>query len=174
MSNYKELLRHITTFVFDYDGVLTGGTVLINTDGELLRTANVKDGYALKFARELGYNIAIISGGKSESVRLRFKPLGINDVFLHASDKLSIFNQYLSDNQISPEQVLFMGDDIPDFPLMERAGVGCCPADAAEEIKKAARYISHLQGGDGCARDVIEQVLKIQGKWFNSSQAFIW
>ncbi len=174
MSNYKELLRPITTFIFDYDGVLTGGTVLINTDGELLRTANVKDGYALKFARELGYNIAIISGGKSESVRLRFKPLGITDVFLHASDKLTIFNKYLSDNQITPEQVLFMGDDIPDFPLMEQAGIGCCPADAAEEIKKVARYISHLKGGDGCARDVIEQVLKIQGKWFNSRQAFIW
>lgn len=174
MTNYKERLKHITTFVFDYDGVLTGGTVFINIDGELLRTANVKDGYALKFARESGYNIAIISGGKSESVRLRFQPLGINDVFLGASSKLDIFHKYLSDNSIDAKQVLFMGDDIPDYLLMKEAFIATCPADACEEIKSVAAYISHLKGGQGCARDVIEQVMKVQGKWFNSPDAFIW
>jgi 3-deoxy-D-manno-octulosonate 8-phosphate phosphatase (KDO 8-P phosphatase) len=174
MTNYKELLSTVTTFVFDYDGVLTGGTVLINTDGELLRTANVKDGYALKHAREMGYNIVIISGGRSESVRLRFKPLGIEDVFLNVSDKLQVFADYLKTRNISRDQVLFMGDDIPDYPVMKEAGVAACPADAAEEIKSVAQYISHLKGGKGCARDVIEQVMKIQGKWFNSRQAFIW
>lgn len=174
MYNYKELLKEVNTFVFDYDGVLTGGTVLINTDGELLRTANVKDGYALKYARELGYNIAIISGGRSESVRLRFKPLGIDDVFLNAGDKLKVFNDYMATKKLKPEQILFMGDDIPDYPLMKEAGVAACPSDAAEEIRSAAHYISHLGGGQGCARDVIEQVMKVQGKWFNSKQAFIW
>lgn len=174
MGNYKEHLRNINTFIFDYDGVLTGGTVLINHDGDLMRTANVKDGYALKFAKDQGYHIAIISGGRSESVRLRFKPLGIEDVFLFASDKLQIFNKYLNDKGIEASQVLFMGDDIPDYPLMEVAGIATCPADASEEIRKVSHYISHLKGGDGCARDVIEQVMKVQGKWFNSREAFIW
>ncbi|MHC1708157.1 MAG: KdsC family phosphatase [Bacteroidales bacterium] len=174
MTNYKEKLKHITTFIFDYDGVLTGGTVLINVDGELLRTANVKDGYALKHARELGYNIAIISGGRSESVRLRFKPLGIHDVFLNAGNKKEILNTYMKDKGISPENILFMGDDIPDYHLMKEAGVSACPCDAVEEIKSVADYISHLKGGEGCARDVIEQVMKIQGRWFNTEEAFIW
>lgn len=174
MTNYKEQLKDITTFVFDYDGVLTGGTVLINVDGELLRTANVKDGYALKHAREKGYHIAIISGGRSETVRLRFKPLGIHDVFLNAGDKLQVLRDFMKSKGIEPSQVLFMGDDIPDYPLMKEAGVSACPADAAEEVRSVADYISHLKGGEGCARDVIEQVMKIQGKWFNSREAFIW
>jgi 3-deoxy-D-manno-octulosonate 8-phosphate phosphatase (KDO 8-P phosphatase) len=174
MTNYKERLKHINTFVFDYDGVLTGGTVLINVDGELLRTANVKDGYALKHARELGYNIAIISGGKSESVRLRFKPLGITDVFLNAGDKIKVLNEYMSEKGLEPMSILFMGDDIPDYPLMKLVGVAACPSDAAIEVRSVAHYISHLKGGEGCAREVIEQVMKIQGKWFNSREAFIW
>ncbi|MCX6269707.1 MAG: HAD-IIIA family hydrolase [Bacteroidetes bacterium] len=174
MSNYKEKLKHITTFIFDYDGVLTGGTVLINTDGELLRTANVKDGYALKHSRELGYNVVIISGGKSESVRLRFKPLGIHDVFLGVGDKIEAFHDFLEERGIAAENVLFMGDDIPDYPVMKEAGVATCPADAVEEVKQVADYISHLKGGEGCARDVIEQVMKIQGKWFSTKEAFIW
>jgi 3-deoxy-D-manno-octulosonate 8-phosphate phosphatase (KDO 8-P phosphatase) len=173
MSNYKELLHSITTFIFDYDGVLTNGTVLINTDGELLRTANVKDGYALKHAAEMGYRVVIISGGRSESVRLRFKPLGIEDVFLSVSDKLQCYREFIVKHGIKPENVLFMGDDIPDYPVMVEAGVAACPADAAEEVKKVALYISGLKGGDGCARDVIEQVMKVQGKWF-TDKAFIW
>lgn len=166
MSNYKSLLKHITTFIFDYDGVLTNGTVIINLEGELLRTANVKDGYALKHAAEMGYRIVIISGGRSDSVRLRFKPLGITDVFLFVSNKLEKYHEYIAENKLKPEEILYMGDDIPDYPVMAEVGVPSCPADAAEEIKKISRYISPLKGGEGCARDVIEQVMKVQGKWF--------
>lgn len=173
MSNYKSLLKHITTFIFDYDGVLTNGTVIINLDGELLRTANVKDGYALKHAAEMGYRIVIISGGRSDSVRLRFKPLGITDVFLFVSNKLEKYHEYIREHNLKPEEILYMGDDIPDYPVMAEVGVPSCPADAAEEIKKISRYISPVKGGEGCARDVIEQVMKVQGKWF-TDKAFTW
>jgi 3-deoxy-D-manno-octulosonate 8-phosphate phosphatase (KDO 8-P phosphatase) len=173
MSNYKALLKHITTFIFDYDGVLTNGTVIINLDGELLRTANVKDGYALKHAVDMGYRIVIISGGRSDSVRLRFKPLGITDVFLFVSNKIEKYHEYIAENNLKPEEILYMGDDIPDYPVMAEVGVAACPADAAEEIKKISKYISPIKGGEGCARDVIEQVMKVQGKWF-TDKAFTW
>jgi len=173
MSNYKEKLKHITTIIFDYDGVLTGGTVLINAEGELLRTANVKDGYAMKHASEMGLRIAIISGGRSESVKLRMAPLGITDVFLNVRDKLKTYKEYVETHQLKAEEILFMGDDIPDYPLMKEVGVATCPADAAEEIKSAATYISFQKGGKGCARDIIEQVMKVQGKWFNE-QSMLW
>jgi len=173
MSNYKKLLRNITTFIFDYDGVLTNGQVLIMPDGDQLRTANVRDGYALQLARKMGYNIAVISGGKSESMRKRFQSLNVKDVFLGVDKKLDIFHEYLLQNNLSKEEVLFMGDDIPDYHLMKEAGVATCPSDASEEIKALAKYISHCKGGEGCVRDVIEQVLKVQGKWMNH-QAFEW
>jgi 3-deoxy-D-manno-octulosonate 8-phosphate phosphatase (KDO 8-P phosphatase) len=167
--NYKELLTRVTTFVFDYDGVLTDGTILIDRDGELLRTANVRDGYAIRQAVNKGYRVAIISGGRTESVRKRFEVLGVNDVFLGVSNKLSVFQQFLTENQLQPEEVLFMGDDIPDFELMQAAGVATCPSDASEEIKSAAMYISAFPGGRGCARDVIEQVMRVQNKWFDQT-----
>ena len=173
MSNYKEKLKLITTLIFDYDGVLTGGTVLINADGELLRTAYVKDGYALKHATEMGFRVAIISGGKSESVRMRMAPLGIKDVFLDARDKLKTYEEYVEKHKLKPEEVLFMGDDIPDYLIMKEVGVASCPSDAAEEIKAVAVYISFQKGGKGCARDIIEQVMKVQGKWFNE-QSLLW
>lgn len=173
MSNYKEKLKHITTMIFDYDGVLTGGTVLINTDGELLRTANIKDGYALKHATEMGFRIAIISGGRSQSVKMRMAPLGITDVFLEAQDKMKIYKEYIEKHKLKAEEVLFMGDDIPDYPVMKAVGVATCPSDAAEEIKAVATYISFQKGGKGCARDIIEQVMKIQGKWF-SENSYLW
>lgn len=173
MSNYKELLRHITTFVFDYDGVLTDGTVILMNDGDALRTANVKDGYALQLAVKKGYRVAIISGGYSPSMVHRFKALKIEDVFLGVENKIEVFKQYLEKQDIKPAEVLFMGDDIPDFEVMQHAGVPTCPADASEEIKRLARYISHRNGGHGCVRDVIEQVMKIQGKWM-SDGAFHW
>lgn len=167
--NYKELLTRITTFIFDYDGVLTDGTIIIDRDGELLRTANVRDGYAIRQAVNMGYRVAIISGGKTESVRKRFEVLGVEDVFLGVNSKLSVFLQYISDKGISPEEVLFMGDDIPDYELMKAVGVPTCPSDASEEIKSAAMYISALPGGRGCARDVIEQVMRVQNKWFDQT-----
>lgn len=168
MSNYKAKLHNISTFIFDYDGVMTDGVIVINNDGEPLRTANVKDGYALQLLRKLGYNVAIISGGYSPSMKKRFESLDITDVFLGVSNKLDVFDQYLAEKGILAEDVLYMGDDIPDYLVMEKAGVATCPADASEEIKRISVYISHYRGGHGCVRDVIEQVLKVQGKWMNA------
>jgi 3-deoxy-D-manno-octulosonate 8-phosphate phosphatase (KDO 8-P phosphatase) len=173
MANYKELLRHVNTFVFDYDGVLTDGTVILMSDGDALRTANVKDGYALQLAMKKGYRVAIISGGYSESMVRRFEALKIKDVFLGVNNKIEVFNNYLAKNNIDSSHVLFMGDDIPDYEIMKVAGVSTCPADASEEIRAIARYISHQKGGRGCVRDVIEQVMKIQGRWMNDG-AFHW
>jgi len=173
MANYKERLHLINTFIFDYDGVLTNGQIITLPDGESLRSANVKDGYALQLAVKKNYKIAIISGGYAVSTIKRFESLKIVDVFLSVDNKMEVFNQYLKDNSLLPENVLYMGDDIPDYDVMKLVGVAACPADAVEEIKQIAHYISHQKGGEGCARDVIEQVLKIQGKWMNSD-AYHW
>jgi len=171
-KSYKEYLEHITTFVFDVDGVLTDGTVSVLTNGEMLRTMNVKDGYAIRAAVDKGYNMCIISGGKNEGVRIRLEGLGIKHIYLGAKNKIEQLDEYLTDNQIKSENVLFMGDDIPDYPVMKGIGLPCCPQDAVPEIKNISKYISHKKGGKGAVRDVIEQVLKVQGKWsgFYSAQ----
>lgn len=173
MSNYKEKLLKVNTFIFDYDGVLTDGTVVLTSSGDALRTANVKDGYAMQLAIKKKYRIAIISGGYSESMKRRFDTLSIEDVFLGVDKKIDVYNQYLKDHNLTNENILFMGDDIPDYEIMLKAGVPTCPADAAEEIKRASIYISHQPGGRGCVRDIIEQVLKVQGKWMNDD-AYHW
>lgn len=173
MSNYKTLLAGITTFIFDYDGVLTDGHVLLTDSGDALRMANVKDGYALQLAIKNGYRVAIITGGRSQSIRNRFEALQIRDVFIGVENKLQVFNRYLEQNGLRKEEVLYMGDDIPDFELMKLAGIPTCPADACEEIKSVSKYISGFSGGRGCVRDVIEQVMKVQGKWMNHL-AFSW
>ena len=164
-KSYKEYLNHITTFIFDVDGVLTDGTVLVTTSGELLRTMGIKDGYALKFAVSAGYNVAIISAGTNEGVKLRLEGLGIKDVFLGAHDKVKQFEAYIKAHNIKSENILYMGDDVPDYPIMKLVGLPSCPQDAIPEVKGIAKYISHKKGGEGAARDVIEQVLKVQGKW---------
>lgn len=171
-KSYKEYLEHITTFVFDVDGVLTDGTVSVLTNGEMLRTMNVKDGYAIRAAVDKGYNMCIISGGKNEGVRIRLEGLGIKDIYLGAKNKIEQLDEYLTNNNIKSENVLFMGDDIPDYPVMKGIGLPCCPQDAVPEIKNISKYISHKKGGKGAVRDVIEQVLKVQGKWsgFYSAQ----
>jgi len=173
MGNYKELLKYINTFIFDYDGVLTDGSIIMTNSGEAYRISNVKDGYALQLAKKKGYRVAVISGAHSESMIQRLTSIQITDVFLGVENKLWIFQQYLKQHNLSKEQVLFMGDDIPDYEVMIEAGVSACPADASEEIKSVAKYISHLNGGKGCVRDVIEQVLKVQGKWMNDD-AYHW
>lgn len=165
MSNYKTKLLSVNTFIFDYDGVMTDGVIVLNNEGEPLRTANVKDGYALQLLRKLGYNIAIISGGYSPSMQKRFDALSITDVFLGVSDKLQVYEKYRDDKGLSDAEIVYMGDDIPDYRCMKIVGVPTCPADAAEEIKRISVYISHFKGGHGCVRDIIEQVLKVQGKW---------
>ena len=169
MSNFKELLPKITTFIFDIDGVLSDGMVTTLPNGDQIRRMNIKDGFALQYAVKKGYNIAIISGGSSESVRSRFTGLGITDVFLKAGNKIEIFENYLQSKNITKDQVLYMGDDIPDYYVMMQSGVATCPKNASIEIKNISQYISDKNGGRGCVRDVIEQVLRCQGNWFDEN-----
>jgi 3-deoxy-D-manno-octulosonate 8-phosphate phosphatase (KDO 8-P phosphatase) len=164
-KSYKEYLQHITTFIFDVDGVLTDGTVAITTSGEMLRKMNIKDGYALKTAVDNGFNVCVISGGSNEGVRIRLRGLGITDIYLGAHNKIEQLVEYLDIYNIKAENVLYMGDDIPDVPVMKLVGLPCCPQDAVPEIKELSKYISHKNGGKGAVRDVIEQVLKVQNKW---------
>ena len=164
-KSYKEIMPQITTFIFDVDGVLTNGVVTIFPDGEMVRNMNIKDGYALKTAVNSGYNVCIISGGTNEAVRKRFEALDITDVYLGTHHKLIQFEEYTKLHNINSENILYMGDDIPDYPVMKKVGLPCCPKDAAPEIQDISLYISHKKGGAGCVRDVIEQVMKVQGKW---------
>jgi len=173
MTNYKERLLHINTFIFDYDGVLTDGTIVLQHEGEPLRTANVKDGYALQLLVKKGYRVAVISGGKSKSMHNRFAALRITDIYLGVDKKIEVFRTYIEKHNLNPEQVLYMGDDIPDYEVMSVVGMPACPSDASEEIKSISKYISHFKGGEGCVRDIIEQVLKVQGKWMNDD-AYEW
>ncbi|MCZ4223584.1 KdsC family phosphatase [Pedobacter rhodius] len=159
----------ITTFIFDVDGVLTDGSVQVTDNGQSLRTFNIKDGYAMQLAVKRGYNVCIISGGDGIAMRKRFFNLGIKDVFLAAGDKVEIFNKFLSDKSITAEEVLYMGDDIPDLKVMKLVGLPTCPADAVEEIKAISKFISPYNGGKTAVRDVIEKVMKIQGKWHDEN-----
>jgi len=173
MTNYRERLKDITTFIFDYDGVLTDGSVIMLPDGDGVRRSNVKDGYALNFAVKNGYRVVIISGGKSLSMQKRMDALKITDVFLGVTYKLDIFEEYCDVNELNPDEIVYMGDDIPDYQVMQRVGIACCPADADVEIQQISHYISKYNGGSGCVRDIIEQVMRVQGKWMNES-AFKW
>lgn len=163
------LFRHITTFVFDVDGVLTDGTILVLPGGVMARSMNIKDGYALQLAIKKGYRVLVISGGDSPEVENRLHKLGVKDVWMKVTDKAERLTAYVNEHGISKEQVLCMGDDIPDLKLLGVAGLACCPADAVEEIKAASVYHSHLAGGRGCARDVIEKVMKLRGDWFEDT-----
>lgn len=163
--SYKELMPKIDTFIFDVDGVLTNGIVTIFPNGELVRQMNIKDGYALKSAVDAGYNIFIISGGSSESVRTRLAGLGIKNIYLGVHDKIKVFESLLEKYNLSAENILYMGDDIPDYPVMEKVGFACAPNDAAPEIKKISKYVSPRKGGEGCVRDVIEQIMRVQSNW---------
>jgi len=164
-KSYKEIMPQITTFIFDVDGVLTNGNVRVTETGELLREMNIKDGYALKLAVNSGYRVCIISGGTNEGVRARLSALGITDIYLGTHQKTAQFKDYTALYDIKPENVLYMGDDIPDYQVMKIIGLPCCPKDAVSEIQNISLYISQKKGGNGCVRDVIEQVLKVQGKW---------
>ncbi|MBB1193219.1 3-deoxy-D-manno-octulosonate 8-phosphate phosphatase [Flavobacterium sp. SOK18b] len=164
-KSYKEIMNDITTFIFDVDGVLTDGSVFVTNEGEMLRTMNIRDGYAMKAAVESGYKVCIISGGSNEGVRVRLRNLGITDIYLGTPNKVETFDEYAGLYQIKPENVLYMGDDIPDYHVMKLVGLPTCPQDASPEIKTISGYISHKHGGKGAVRDVIEQVMKTQGKW---------
>lgn len=166
--SYKEYLSNITTLIFDVDGVLTDGTILVTSNGDMYRKMHTKDGYVLKHAIDRGFHICIISGGNNEGVRKRLNGLGIKDVFLGVHHKMETLETYLQKKEVKMESVLYMGDDIPDLQVMQKVGLACCPQDAVQEIKKISHYVSHKKGGKGCVRDVIEQVLKVQNKWLNN------
>lgn len=170
---YKEKLKNINTFIFDFDGVLTDGKVYLLPPDQYVRTMNTRDSYAIQYAVKKGFRIVVITGGNNEMVRERMAYLGVKDVFLQAAHKLPVFEKFVIDNSISFENVLYMGDDLPDYHSIKKAGIGACPSDAAMEIRHVADYISPVEGGKGCVRDVIEQVLKSQGKWFDED-GLIW
>lgn len=170
-KNYKEYLNQISTFIFDVDGVFTDGFLLITTKGEMLRKMNVKDGYALKSALQKGYNVCIISGGSNEGVRNRFKALGVTDIYLGAHHKQEPLDEYLDIHNIKPENALYMGDDVPDIPPMKMVQLATCPQNAVSEVKSVCDYVSHKNGGEGCVRDIIEQVLKVRGDWDSNFSA---
>jgi 3-deoxy-D-manno-octulosonate 8-phosphate phosphatase (KDO 8-P phosphatase) len=157
--------KQVKCFAFDMDGVLTDGSLLLLDDGQMVRSMHTKDGYAMQLAIKKGYSIIVISGGGTEGARNRFKKLGITEVHFQAENKKQVLTQYLQANKILPEAVLFMGDDIPDFAVMKEVGLPCCPADAVAEIKSISKYIAARQGGNGCVREVIEKVLKLNGHW---------
>lgn len=170
-KSYKQYLKDITTFVFDVDGVFTDGTVLITSDGELLRKMSVKDGYALKTAIVKGYNVCIITGGTNEGVKVRLEGLGVNTFYMGAHYKEEPLGEYMDVYGISPENILYMGDDMPDIPPMKMVALPTCPQNAIQEVKAVSKYVSHKNGGEGCVRDVIEQVLKVRGDWKDNFSA---
>jgi 3-deoxy-D-manno-octulosonate 8-phosphate phosphatase (KDO 8-P phosphatase) len=157
--------NHITTFIFDVDGVFTDGNVLVMEDGEMLRTMSTRDGQAVRYAIDAGYKMAIITKGQSNGVRLRFEYLGVPDIYDKLKDKRDAFAHYIDKYNLSKDEILYMGDDIPDVPLLMNVGLPCCPADAAPEAIESSEYISPFEGGKGCVRDVIEKVMRVQDKW---------
>lgn len=167
MINYKEKLHDIKAFVFDFDGVMTDGGVYTYYNNEAIRCGDVKDGYAIQYAVKQGYIIAVISGAKSPSIDNRMHSLGVTQCYTGCGNKLETYKKFLTDNNLQESQVICMGDDIPDYQMMSHCGVAACPADAAIEIKEISDYISLRPGGRGCVRDIIEQTLRLHGKWFN-------
>lgn len=163
--NVLEKFKSIKTFVFDVDGVLTDGTLLLLNDGQQARSMNIRDGYALQLAVKKGYRVLVISGGTSDAVEMRLNKLGVKDCFMKVENKKEKLTGYVLQHGLNWEEVLFMGDDIPDYISMQLTGLPCCPADAAPEIKQISLYISPVKGGKGCARDVIEKVLKLNNHW---------
>lgn len=163
--NYKEKFKHITTVVFDVDGVLTNGTVLLIPGAQAVRNMHSKDGYALQLAVRNGIRVAIITGGNSEDVRERLAELGIKDIYLSASNKMDAYEDLKMCYDLTDHEILYMGDDLPDYDVMKAVGLSCAPQDAAPEIKSISDYVSPVNGGEGCVRDVLEQLLKTHDKW---------
>lgn len=172
MINYD--LKKIRAIVFDVDGVLSTSTVQMNEQGDPIRTLNIKDGYAIQLAQKLGLHLAIMTGGHNDNVRKRYEYLGVKDIYMNCSVKLDSWADFLNKYQLDEDEVMYVGDDIPDFEVMQHAGCPCCPHDACIEIKAISLYISDYDGGCGVARDVIEQVLKAQQKWMTTAKAFGW
>lgn len=174
MSKIAYDLKKIKAIVFDIDGVLSPSTVALGADGMPERMANVKDGYAMHIALKHGLRLAIISGGIGQAVENRFRLIGMEDVFMGVAEKLPVFEAWMAENGLNAEEVAYVGDDLPDIPCMRLAGLPCCPADAAVDVKQEAMYISKLNGGYGIARELIEEVMRAQGKWMSTSNFLTW
>lgn len=172
MINYD--LTKIRAIIFDVDGVLSAETITLSASGDPLRTVNIKDGYAIQLAIKMGLRIAIMTGANTESVRLRYERLGMQDLYLGCSVKIKTYDEFLQKYGLTDDEVMYMGDDIPDLEIMRRVGCPVCPKDACAEVQEASVYISHLKGGYGCGRDVIEQTLRAQGLWLKNEKAFGW
>ena len=172
MINYD--LSKIKAIVFDVDGVLSESTIPMDIEGQPLRTLNVKDGYAIQLAVKMGLVLAIISGGKSSVVEKRYAYLGVKHIYMGSHIKIDDLQDLMQKTGVALDEILYMGDDIPDYEVMQQVGLPCCPADACPEIRQLSRYVSPCQGGHGAGRDVIEQVLKAQGKWMSDKVAFGW
>ncbi len=167
-------LNKIRAIIFDIDGVLSTSTISMDADGQPVRSLNIKDGYAIQLAVKRGLLLAIITGGKTENVRLRYEGLGVQEVYIGVSMKLEVYERLKQKYGLSDEEVIYVGDDIPDYEIMKQCGLPCCPADAAQEIRGISRYVSPYLGGQGCGRDIIEQVLRVQCKWIMDKTAFGW
>lgn len=166
MTSYKEKLNHIKTVILDVDGVLTDGNLILLPSGEMVRTMNTRDGYAMQLAIQKGIRIAVITGGQDQAVVDRLKYLGIHDIYTGARDKVDAFEDLLFSYGLDPDQIAYMGDDYPDLAVMQLVGLSACPNDACMDVRKAAEYISPENGGKGCVRDLLEQILKVQSKWY--------
>ncbi len=167
--NVLPAFKKIKAFVLDVDGVLTDSSVLVMDDGQLVRRMNIKDGYALQLAVKQGYLVCVISGGASPAVKLRLEKLGVGDVSLGVKNKKDVLIRFVTEKNLKWDEVLYMGDDIPDYEVMQMVGLACCPTDAVAEIRQISKYISPVSGGEGCVRDVIEKVMKLNGHWHNDT-----
>jgi 3-deoxy-D-manno-octulosonate 8-phosphate phosphatase (KDO 8-P phosphatase) len=172
MINYN--LQKIKAIVFDVDGVLSAETITMAATGEPLRTVNIKDGYAIQLAQKMGLRIAILTGGNTQAIRTRYENLGVQDIYMKCAVKITTFEEFLEKYQLNADEVIYVGDDIPDYEVMKRCGCPCCPADACSDIKAISLYVSDRKGGYGCGRDIVEQVLRAQGKWLSDAKAFGW
>lgn len=172
MINYD--LKKIRAIIFDVDGVLSKETIPMSSEGEPLRTVNIKDGYAIQLAVKLGLRIVILTGGNTQAVRVRYEGLGVKDIYMGCAMKVKTYEEFIAKYQLTDDEIMYMGDDIPDYEIMKRVGCPVCPKDACAEIKDVSIYVSERDGGCGCGRDVIEQVLKAQGLWMSGAEAFGW
>ena len=169
MGNFKEDIARVEAFVFDVDGVMTDGGIVPTAEGDFIRRYNAKDGYAIAYAVKHGYKICIITGGRGRTLENRLRMLGIRRYHLDCMDKIATLRNYLAEEGLDPQNVLYMGDDIPDLECMRAVGIPVCPADAAPEVLEVSRYVSEFNGGHGAVRDIIEQVLRARGDWAKDS-----
>ena len=172
MINYD--LKKIKAIIFDVDGVLSCETITLSSEGEPLRTVNIKDGYAIQLAQKMGLRIAILTGANTNAIRKRYEGLGVEDIYMKAAVKIKIYQSFLEKYDLKDDEIIYVGDDIPDYEVMKQCGCPCCPADACPDIKSISLYISDKAGGMGCGRDIIEQVLRTQEKWLSDAKAFGW